>query len=118
MPKDPTVPRTRTATSAPKARAGASSVQPTRAFPPRTNNQPRSSNQRTQQWPAILPPRGPEKHPQDDESDVVHANCNTIFKKADQDRRQLTSQLREATDATRRGNSELLNHEGKHVDQD
>lgn len=43
----------------------------------------------------------------------MHANCNAIFKKADQDRRQLTSQLKEAAESARRWDLEKVQLQGK-----
>ncbi|KAJ6050186.1 hypothetical protein N7444_006902 [Penicillium canescens] len=113
MPKMPTASRTRTGTAAPKTRVGAPTVQPGQPFPQRANRPPRPSNQGTQQRPPALPAHGPERHPQGEESDIVHANCNAIFKKADQDRRKLTSQLKEAADTARRWNFEKAQLQGK-----
>ncbi|KAJ5465971.1 hypothetical protein N7530_009758 [Penicillium desertorum] len=113
MPKVPTASRTRTGTVTPNARVGAPTIQPGQPFPPRVNRAPRPSNQGTHQRPLALPAHRPGRLPQGEGSDIVHANCNTIFKKADQDRRQLTSQLKEAADTARRWDLEKVQLQGK-----
>ncbi|KAI2741976.1 hypothetical protein DTO013F2_8639 [Penicillium roqueforti] len=61
----------------------------------------------------VLPSRGPEQQTQDEGSDLVHANCNAIFKKGDQDRWQLTSQLSKASDTARKWNLERAQLQAK-----
>ncbi|OGE47375.1 hypothetical protein PENARI_c047G07439 [Penicillium arizonense] len=86
--------------------------QPVSPSPPAVNSPLRASTQRKTRRRVALASLDPENRPhentQEDYSDLVHADCKFIFEKADRDRRQLTAQLKKATDAARKFNAEKV----------
>ncbi|KAJ5465975.1 hypothetical protein N7530_009762 [Penicillium desertorum] len=85
--------------------------QPVSPSPPAVNSPLRASTRRKTRRREALASLGPENRPRQhnqEDSDLVHADCKLIFEKADRDRQQLTAQLKKASEAARKFNAEKV----------